>query len=55
MRLISDLDFYRLLGAVNLAAPFGRRDHALLRLAALTGLRVGELVKSGDRSDPIPA
>ena len=44
MRLISDLDFNRLLGAVNLAAPFGRRDHALLRLAALTGLRVGELV-----------
>ena len=43
MRLVSDLDFYRLLGAVNLAAPFGRRDHALLRLAALTGLRVGEL------------
>lgn len=44
MRILTNIAYFRLLGAINLASAFGRRDHALIRLAAQTGLRVSELV-----------
>ncbi len=43
MRILNDLAVFRLLGAINLASPFGPRDHAIIRLALYTGLRVSEL------------
>jgi hypothetical protein len=42
-RILNDLAVFRLLGAINLASPFGPRDHAIIRLALYTGLRVSEL------------
>ena len=44
MQNISLVQFESLLGCVNLRSAFGPRDHAMLRLAAFTGLRVAELV-----------
>lgn len=43
MRILNDLQTYRLLGAINLRSPFGLRDHCLIKLALNTGLRVSEL------------
>lgn len=43
MRILNQLSTYRLLGAISRPAPFGPRDHALIRLALHTGLRVSEL------------
>ena len=43
MRILNNLAVSRLLSAINLASPFGPRDHALIRLALSSGLRVSEL------------
>ncbi len=43
MKTLDLTEFQALLGAVNQRSPFGGRDHAMLRLAASTGLRVAEL------------
>ena len=44
MKTLDHADVVELLGAVNLKKPFGLRDHAMIRLALFTGLRVAELV-----------
>lgn len=44
MRLLDDLQIADLLGVIPLRSPFGARDHAMIRLALYTGLRVSELV-----------
>ena len=44
MRILNHLDTFKLLGVINLNSAFGRRDHAMIRLALVTGLRVSELV-----------
>ena len=43
LRILSELSTYRLLSAISLKTAFGARDHALIRLALQTGLRVSEL------------
>lgn len=43
MRIPSPFDTRRLLAAIPARSPFGARDHALIRLFAQTGLRVGEI------------
>jgi site-specific recombinase XerD len=43
MRILNELQSYRLMGAINLRSPFGPRDLCLLKLALNTGLRVSEL------------
>ena len=44
MRILNHLDTFKLLGVINLNSAFGARDHAMIRLALVTGLRVSELV-----------
>ena len=43
MRIPNEIQTYKLLGCINLKKPFGPRDHAMIRLALHTGLRVSEL------------
>lgn len=43
MRIPNEIQTYKLLGGINLKKPFGPRDHAMIRLALHTGLRVSEL------------
>ena len=43
LRILNELSTYRLLSAISLQTAFGARDHALIRLALQTGLRVSEL------------
>ena len=43
LRILNELSTYRLLSAISLKTAFGARDHALIRLALQTGLRVSEL------------
>lgn len=43
MRVPSPFDTRRLLAVIPPRSPFGARDHALIRLFAQTGLRVGEM------------
>jgi integrase/recombinase XerD len=43
MKILTELQSHRLLTKINLNSPFGKRDHAMIRLALQTGLRVGEL------------
>jgi integrase/recombinase XerD len=43
MKIINEIQVFKLLGVINPRSPFGQRDHAMIRLALQTGLRVGEL------------
>ena len=43
MRIPNEIETYHLLGAIKLSSPFGLRNHAIIRLALHTGLRVSEL------------
>ncbi len=44
MKNLIPSEIQRLLAVIRPRSPFGARDHALVRLAFATGLRVGELV-----------
>ena len=44
MRILQPQATRQMLAAVRPRSPFGARDHALIRLFAQTGLRVGEMV-----------
>lgn len=44
MRILDPSATRQLLAAIPLRSPFGARDHAVIRLFAQTGLRVGEMV-----------
>ena len=44
MRILDESQVARILAAIPLRSPFGARDHAMIRLAVSTGLRVAELV-----------
>ncbi len=43
MKVLQEIQVFQLLGAISLQSPFGERDHAMIRLALQSGLRVGEL------------
>lgn len=44
MRILQPQATSRMLAQIKMRSPFGARDHALIRLFAQTGLRVGEMV-----------
>lgn len=44
MRILDEEQVAQLLAVIPLRSPFGSRDHAMIRLALFTGLRVSELV-----------
>ena len=44
MKLVIPPEIRQLLAVIPLRSPFGQRDHAMIRLTYLVGLRVGELV-----------
>jgi site-specific recombinase XerD len=43
MKIVNELQIFQLLAVINPRSAFGERDHAMVRLALQTGLRVGEL------------
>ena len=44
MKIVIPPEIRQLLAVIPLRSPFGQRDHAMIRLTYLVGLRVGELV-----------